>query len=96
MSGKYTSLFGILNYCLTKIGARTLRSSILQPSSSVREIETRLDCVEELIKNPEILNLLKVKKLNSVYIFHVNSQYNFTVASFTFFYKKPKRNSLPC
>ncbi|XP_018318925.1 uncharacterized protein LOC108732555 [Agrilus planipennis] len=39
-----------MNFCLTKIGARTLRASILQPPSTKNEIESRLECVSELIE----------------------------------------------
>ncbi|KAL1494353.1 hypothetical protein ABEB36_009965 [Hypothenemus hampei] len=52
---KYSSLFGIINKCLTRIGTRNLRAIILQPLSSIQKIEERQDCVEELIENPGIL-----------------------------------------
>ncbi|GJQ80916.1 hypothetical protein Trydic_g4733 [Trypoxylus dichotomus] len=52
---KYSSLYGILNYCLTKIGARTLRATILQPPCSIPDIEARLECVTELKKNSDML-----------------------------------------
>ncbi|KAK9744776.1 MutS domain II [Popillia japonica] len=52
---RYASLYGILNYCLTKIGARTLRATILQPSCSIPDIEARLDCVTELKKNSNMM-----------------------------------------
>ncbi|KAJ8916137.1 hypothetical protein NQ315_004504 [Exocentrus adspersus] len=52
---KYSSLFGILNHCVTKIGCRTLRSSILQPPCRVQYIEERLNAVTELIRHPEML-----------------------------------------
>ncbi|KAG0380109.1 MutS protein msh4 [Mortierella sp. AD032] len=42
------TLFGILNETLTPMGARLLRSNILQPLTDERTIQTRLDCVQEL------------------------------------------------
>ncbi|KAG5871912.1 hypothetical protein JTB14_025004 [Gonioctena quinquepunctata] len=57
---KYASLFGVLNHCQTKIGARTLRSIILQPPCGVEYIEKRLNCVDELVKHPEGLSQLQM------------------------------------
>ncbi|CAL8147507.1 unnamed protein product [Orchesella dallaii] len=48
-------LYGILNSCRTPVGARLLRMALLQPSCDVKLINTRLDCVEELIKDREVL-----------------------------------------
>ncbi|KAF9910598.1 MutS protein msh4 [Linnemannia zychae] len=42
------TLFGTLNETLTPMGARLLRSNILQPLTDERTILTRLDCVQEL------------------------------------------------
>ncbi|KAH7049847.1 DNA mismatch repair protein Msh4 [Linnemannia elongata] len=42
------TLFGTLNETLTPMGARLLRSNILQPLTDERTIQTRLDCVQEL------------------------------------------------
>ncbi|CAH0563731.1 unnamed protein product [Brassicogethes aeneus] len=52
---KYSSLFGVLNKTFTRIGARTLRSAILQPLHEVNRIEERLECIGELIGCPEML-----------------------------------------
>lgn len=41
-------LFGLLNNTLTPMGARMLRTSILEPSTQEVLIETRYDAVEEL------------------------------------------------
>lgn len=60
VTSKYSSLFGVLNYCITRIGGRTLRCTILQPSCSVPDIESKLDCVQELIKYPEMLSGIQV------------------------------------
>ncbi|KAH1025378.1 hypothetical protein HUJ05_010113 [Dendroctonus ponderosae] len=54
-ANRYSSLLGIMNRCLTRIGTRNLRSIILQPLYSSEKINERLDCVEELIRNPGIL-----------------------------------------
>ena len=59
-AGKYSSVYGILNYCLTKIGSRTLRAEILQPPCSVPQIEVRLSCIEEIKSDPHMFNLIKV------------------------------------
>lgn len=66
--GKKGSLFAILNHCLTRIGTRTLRSTILQPPSSMSVIKARLDCVAQLINKPEMLAAIQsiLMKLNNV------------------------------
>ena len=57
------SLFGILDYTSTNMGARMLRRFIEKPLTNRVEIEKRLDSTEELIKNQiesdKIINLLK-------------------------------------
>uniref|UniRef100_A0A914IC51 DNA mismatch repair protein MutS core domain-containing protein n=1 Tax=Globodera rostochiensis TaxID=31243 RepID=A0A914IC51_GLORO len=53
--GNPNSLFEILNCCLTRGGTRTLRSFLLQPSASVEIINTRLDIVQELVKNQAVM-----------------------------------------
>ncbi|EFR03552.1 DNA mismatch repair protein mutS [Nannizzia gypsea CBS 118893] len=47
-------LFGILNETLTPMGARLLRSNILQPSTEVSKLNLRYDAVEELSSNEEM------------------------------------------
>jgi DNA mismatch repair protein MSH4 len=42
------TLFGVLNETLTPMGARLLRSNILQPLTDEPTIQTRLNCVQEL------------------------------------------------
>lgn len=66
--GKKGSLFAVLNHCLTRIGSRTLRSTILQPPCSIPDIEARLDCVTQLINKPEMLGAIQsvLMKLNNV------------------------------
>jgi DNA mismatch repair protein MutS len=46
------SLLGQLNRTKTAMGARLLEKWILQPLQSSKEINARLDCVEELFYNP--------------------------------------------
>jgi DNA mismatch repair protein MSH4 len=41
-------LFGLLNESQTPMGARYLRTNILQPSTDASKINARLDAVEEL------------------------------------------------
>jgi DNA mismatch repair protein MSH4 len=49
------SLFKMLNSTKTAAGARLLRGSLLQPLTDIATIEGRLDCVEELLQQPEML-----------------------------------------
>ncbi|XP_028395701.1 mutS protein homolog 4-like [Dendronephthya gigantea] len=46
-------LYGVMNHTKTAAGARMLRSNILQPPSDVGTINTRLDCVTELLEKEE-------------------------------------------
>lgn len=48
------SLFGLLNETLTPMGARLLRSNILQPSTEPRKITGRYDALEELTTNEDM------------------------------------------
>jgi len=45
------TLLGVLDECATSLGARKLKSWILSPSLDRRELEARLDAVEELSRN---------------------------------------------
>jgi DNA mismatch repair protein MSH4 len=47
-------LFGVLNHTKTALGARLLRSNLLQPPSDVETISLRLDCVAELIEKEDL------------------------------------------
>ncbi|XP_069644467.1 mutS protein homolog 4 isoform X3 [Haliaeetus albicilla] len=47
------TLFGILNYTKTPGGSRRLRSNILEPLVDAETINTRLDCVQELLQDEE-------------------------------------------
>ena len=47
-------LFGLLNQTLTPMGARLLRSNLLQPLTEKRFLEVRYDALEELVSNEEL------------------------------------------
>ncbi|OAD73912.1 hypothetical protein PHYBLDRAFT_64866 [Phycomyces blakesleeanus NRRL 1555(-)] len=49
------TLYGILNHTCTPMGARLLRMAILQPLTEKQIIQDRLDAVEELVDNEEML-----------------------------------------
>ena len=55
------SLMGVLDTCKSAAGRRMLRASLLQPSTDLNTINTRLDCVEELGAGGE--RLVDVQKL---------------------------------
>ncbi|XP_069798495.1 mutS protein homolog 4 [Narcine bancroftii] len=48
------TLYGVLNYTKTAGGSRRLRSNILEPLVDVETINTRLDCVQELLENEDL------------------------------------------
>ncbi|GFY01527.1 mutS protein homolog 4 [Trichonephila clavipes] len=52
-------LYGILNHTLTPGGDRLLRANILQPPCDLNTINTRLDCISELIDKEELFYDLK-------------------------------------
>ncbi|WVF71314.1 hypothetical protein IAT40_006117 [Kwoniella sp. CBS 6097] len=62
------TLFSLLNGCVTPMGARLLRSCILQPSNVSATIEGRLDAVQELLMKPEKLKAIRghLQSLGSV------------------------------
>ena len=47
-------LFGLLNQTLTPMGARLLRSNLLQPLTEKRFLEARYDALEELANHEEM------------------------------------------
>ena len=55
-------LFGLLNNTVTPMGARLLRSSILQPLTETSILEDRLDAVEELSQTEEMFSKTKKGK----------------------------------
>jgi DNA mismatch repair protein MutS len=46
-----STLLGVLDHCVTSLGARKLKNWVLQPSINRPEIEARWDAVEELLRN---------------------------------------------
>jgi DNA mismatch repair protein MutS len=50
---KRHTLWGLLDSCRTPMGSRWLKNWILQPSTDLREIEQRQNCVEDLLDKPE-------------------------------------------
>ncbi|XP_063245237.1 mutS protein homolog 4-like isoform X4 [Prinia subflava] len=48
------TLLGVLNYTKTPGGSRRLRSNILEPLVDAETINTRLDCVQELLQDEEL------------------------------------------
>ncbi|KAG0332982.1 MutS protein msh4, partial [Podila humilis] len=53
------TLFGVLNHTLTPMGARLLRTNILQPSKDIRAITSRLNSVQLLSQNEELFYSLR-------------------------------------
>jgi DNA mismatch repair ATPase MutS len=56
------SLLGILSNCRTPGGSRLLRMNILQPPYDLKLIQLRLDCIEELMDEREVLHGLQVSE----------------------------------
>ena len=50
-----------MDFCKTQAGQRLLRAAILQPPLSKKIIESRLDCIQELMDSTEIMNGLQVR-----------------------------------
>lgn len=65
---KKGSLLGHLNKTKTAMGSRLLEKWILQPLQSSKQINTRLDCVEELFYNQMTLNDLQsvISNINDI------------------------------
>ncbi|TPX49095.1 hypothetical protein SeLEV6574_g01688 [Synchytrium endobioticum] len=53
------SLFSVLNHTITPMGARLLKTNILQPPTNERTMNTRLDAVEDIIHNEEMFFAVK-------------------------------------
>ncbi len=50
---KRHTLWGLLDQCRTPMGSRRLKHWLLHPSTDLREIEHRQNCVEDLLDKPE-------------------------------------------
>jgi DNA mismatch repair protein MSH4 len=53
------SLYGLLNETLTKMGGRTLRSNILQPSTDRNKLMARYEVVAELASKEEMFHAVR-------------------------------------
>ena len=54
------SLFGVMNHCKTAGGTRVLRSTLIQPCTSLDTIQLRLEAVSELLGREEaLLDIIK-------------------------------------
>ena len=49
------TLFGVLDHTVTPMGARLLRTNLLQPSANEEIIQARLDAVQELVSRESLL-----------------------------------------
>lgn len=58
-SSSESSLFSVLNFTNTPMGARSLRRMITLPLKKKEEIDTRLDYVETLFSNPDLVSRIK-------------------------------------
>ena len=50
------SLFGVLDHTKTSMGARLLKRSIGEPLQDIREIDERLDAVQEIVGDPPMMD----------------------------------------
>lgn len=55
-----SSLYGILNTCVTKLGKSALRAAILEPMADMIAILDRQNCIEELTKVTNIMHEMKI------------------------------------
>jgi hypothetical protein len=53
-----------LNHTLTIGGFRLLRATLLQPPCVLKDIETRQQCVEEVVSNPTLFRAFQVSYIN--------------------------------
>ena len=56
----YCTLYNSLNKCVTSLGKKKLRRSILQPLCKRRDIADRLQCVTKLVNKQSLLLTLQV------------------------------------
>ncbi|EYC42618.1 hypothetical protein Y032_0524g2921 [Ancylostoma ceylanicum] len=63
---EHRSLLSVIDETLTSGGGRLLRSNLLQPSADQEIINQRLDAVEELLENPQLIEKLRLL-LSSTY-----------------------------
>jgi len=53
------SLYGVLNRCVTPMGARRLRQWLARPAGDLTTIHERLDTIDALLQHPELLDDLR-------------------------------------
>jgi DNA mismatch repair protein MSH4 len=61
-------LFGLLNETLTPMGARLLRSNILQPLTEPETLNSRYDALEELTTKEEMFFATRASKCYDKYL----------------------------
>ena len=74
-SASHYSFMGILNHCHTHGGVRLLRANILEPPCLFQTIIKRLDCVQEIVENPELFKTLEVSFTFTVYNYSVMAEF---------------------
>jgi len=57
--GRRTSLAGVLDHTVTRMGSRRLRDWLVRPSADLEEIEARHAAVADLVDDPEALETLR-------------------------------------
>ena len=57
-------LFGVINQTMTPMGARLLKSNILQPMTSVGDLEQRYDALQELTSKDEIFFAVRLGNIS--------------------------------
>ena len=76
-------LFGILNQTLTPMGARLLKSNVLQPLTELGELENRYDAVQELGHKEEVFYAVRQGTFwHSYHIVHACSNMNIALKGF--------------
>ena len=60
-SARDTSLLAVLDRTITPMGARKLRSWILQPLRDLRELERRQQMIAELLQEPDLLGSIRAE-----------------------------------
>ena len=57
-------LYGLLNQTLTPMGARLLKSNLLQPLTDVKTLERRYDALEELATKEDVFFTVRQGKMH--------------------------------
>jgi DNA mismatch repair protein MSH4 len=75
---KEETLLSVLDHTKTPMGSRLLRYSILQPLRDSLTINTRLDCVEELLKNEQLFFNISNSLSGFMDMDHLLTQFTYT------------------